>query len=197
MNYISLIILIFDLVLDMVKIPISRYSGFTLVELIVVIVILGILGTVALGKFEDLSDDAESAKVGMIFATASSYLNKMNSIRYALEGSPNNTAFVTIDGVSVRFFNGSVRNTQTNAHVPVGTPNRNNQTTRFWYMMFSVPPPVIGRNDNSSAGWAMYTGAANCGVNRSRCWKYRRAGTELAVITYEFTNGTTSLVKNF
>ena len=30
-----------------------------------------------------------------------------------------------------------------------------------------------------------------------RCWKYRRAGTELAVITYEFTNGTTTLVKNF
>ncbi len=28
-------------------------------------------------------------------------------------------------------------------------------------------------------------------------WKYRRSGTELAVITYEFTNGTTTLVKNF
>jgi len=197
MNYISLIILISNLVPDMVKVPIPRYSGFTLVELIVVIVILGILGTVALGKFEDLTDDAESAKVDMIFATASSYLSKMNSIRYALEGSPDNATFVTIDGVSVRFFNGSVRNTQTNAHVPVGTPNRNNQATRFWYMMFSVPPPVIGRNDNSSTGWAMYTGAASCGVNRSRCWKYRRGGTELAVITYEFNNGTTTLVKNF
>jgi prepilin-type N-terminal cleavage/methylation domain-containing protein len=42
---------------DMIKMPISRYSGFTLVELVVVIVVLGILGTVALGKFEDLSDD--------------------------------------------------------------------------------------------------------------------------------------------
>jgi prepilin-type N-terminal cleavage/methylation domain-containing protein len=41
----------------MIKMPISRYSGFTLVELVVVIVVLGILGTVALGKFEDLSDD--------------------------------------------------------------------------------------------------------------------------------------------
>jgi len=150
MNYISLIILISDLVPDMVKVPIPGYFGFTLVELIVVIVILGILGTVALGKFEDLTDDAESAKVDMIFATASSYLSKMNSIRYALEGSPDNATFVAIDDVSVRFFNGSVRNTQTNAHVPVGTPNRNNQATRFWYMMFSVPPPVIGRNDNSS-----------------------------------------------
>lgn len=63
--------------------------------------------------------------------------------------------------------------------------------------MFSVPPPVIARNDSSSTGWAMYTGNANCGINRSRCWKYRRAGTELAVITYEFNNGTTTLVKNF
>jgi hypothetical protein len=40
-------------------------------------------------------------------------------------------------------------------------------------------------------------GVAYCGVNRSRSRKYRRAGTELAVITYEFTNGTTTLVKNF
>ncbi|MGB5329020.1 MAG: prepilin-type N-terminal cleavage/methylation domain-containing protein [Gammaproteobacteria bacterium] len=181
----------------MTKIPIYRHCGFTLVELVVVIVVLGILGTVALGKFEDLSDDAEHATVDMIFATASSYLSKMNSIRYTLESSPDNATYVTIDGVSVRFFNGSVRNTQTNAHVPAGTPNRNNQATRFWYMIFSTPPPVIARNDNSNTGWAMYTGAAQCGINRSRCWKYRRAGTELAVITYEFTNGTTSLVKNF
>ena len=176
---------------------IQKQSGFTLVELIVVIVLLGIVGGVALGKFENLSDAAENAKVDTIFATVSNSLNKINSINYALEGSPNNSTYVDLDGINVRFFNGSLRNTQTNAHVPPGTPNRNNQATRFWYLLFSAPPPVIGRNDNSSAGWAMYTGAANCGVNRSRCWKYRRAGTELAVITYEFNAGTTTLVKNF
>ena len=94
------------------------------------------------------------------------------------------------------FRNGYVRNTQTNAHVPPGTPYRNNQATRFWYMMFSVPPPVIGRNNNNSVGWAMYT-IASCGAGASRCWKYRRNGTELAVITYVITDGNLSLLKNF
>lgn len=175
----------------------SRQSGFTLVELVVVIVVLGIVSTVALGKFEDLSDDAEHAKVDMIHATAANYLNKLNAMRYALAGSPNNTTYVTVDSVSIRYRNGLVRNTQTAAHVPVGTPNRNNQATRFWYMMFGAPPPVIARTDTSNTGWAMYTGNAQCGVIRSRCWKYRRAGTELAVVTYEFTNGTITVVKNF
>ncbi len=171
--------------------------AFTLVELVTVIALLGIVGVVALGKFQDLSSAAENAKVDSIFASVSRSLSATNSYRYVLAGSPNNATYVDLDGISVRFFNGNLRNMQTNAHVPPGTPNRNNQATRFWYLIFATPPPVIARNDNSSAGWAMYTGNANCGINRSRCWKYRRAGTELAVITYEFTNGTTTLVKNF
>lgn len=38
-------------------------SGFTLIELVVVIVLLGILGVTALGKFQDLSTNAETAAV--------------------------------------------------------------------------------------------------------------------------------------
>jgi len=159
--------------------------------------VLGIVSAIVLGKLQNLSTAAEDAKVNMIFATVSGSLNRLNSIDYALEGSPNNATYVDLDGISARYFNGSLRNMQNAAHLPPGTPNRNNQATRFWYLMFSAPPPVIARNDTSGAGWAMYTGNANCGINRSRCWKYRRAGTELAVITYEFNNGTTTLVKNF
>jgi prepilin-type N-terminal cleavage/methylation domain-containing protein len=36
-------------------------SGFTLIELVVVIVLLGILGVTALGRFQDLSGNAETA----------------------------------------------------------------------------------------------------------------------------------------
>ena len=174
-----------------------RQSGFTLVEVVSVLVLLGILGVVALGKFQDLADDADDSAVDRIYAMVTRHLDSMNGMRYSLAGSPDNATYVTIDGISLRFRNGFVRNTENNNHVPVGTPNRNNQATRFWYMIFAVPPQVIARNDNSSTGWAMYTGTANCGSVRSRCWKYRKRGEERAVITYLIDTGTTSLVKNF
>jgi len=170
--------------------------AFTLIEVSMVMVLISVLGATATARFQDLSTSAESVKIDNIYSIADLYLQKANGFQYVLLGSPNNATNVDLDGISVNFRNGLIRRTENRAHVPVGTPNRGNQATRFWYMIFQAPPPVIARNDSSSIGWAMYTGVAQCGVNRSRCWKYRKAGVELAVITYEFSSGTVTLVKN-
>jgi len=173
-----------------------RQTAFTLIEFILVLLLLGSLSASAMARFQDLSLAAESAKIDSIFTVVSNYLHNANGFQYTLLGSPDNFTDVDLNGLSVNYRNKLIRRTATKAHVPLGTPNRNSQATRFWYMIFSVPPTVIARNDSSGHGWAMYNGAATCGVNRSRCWKYRKAGLELAVITYEFITGSVTLVKN-
>ena len=56
-------------------------KGFTLIELVVVIVLLGILGVTALGKFEDLSGDAQNAANQGV----ASELSSGSTINYAAE----------------------------------------------------------------------------------------------------------------
>lgn len=46
-------------------------GGFTLIELVVVIVLLGILGVTALGRFQDLSGNAEAAAISGVVSEIS------------------------------------------------------------------------------------------------------------------------------
>ena len=56
-------------------------KGFTLIELVVVIVLLGILGVTALGKFQDLSGNAEAAAIAGVASemSGSAAINFANS----------------------------------------------------------------------------------------------------------------------
>ncbi len=70
-------------------------AGFTLIELVVVIVLLGILGVTALGKFQDLSANAENAAI----AGVASELSASASINFA-NSTVGNAGSIAIDNTS-------------------------------------------------------------------------------------------------
>ncbi len=81
-------------------------KGFTLVELVVVIVLLGILGVTALGRFQDLSGDAQDAAndgIASELSAASSInfaariLNPLNGV--AINGAAEDCASANIDAL--------------------------------------------------------------------------------------------------
>jgi len=71
-------------------------KGFTLIELIVVIVLLGILGVTALGRFQDLSGDAQAAAITGI----ASELSGASAINYA-EGLLDTTYTVPLNVANI------------------------------------------------------------------------------------------------
>ncbi len=72
-------------------------KGFTLIELVVVIVLLGILGVTALGKFQDLSADAQEAANSGV----ASELSSASSINYAARVlDPTAAVDLSADGIA-------------------------------------------------------------------------------------------------
>ena len=74
-------------------------SGFTLIELVVVIVLLGILGVTALGKFQDLSGQAQTAAVNAVAAeiTGASTINYATRLLDVTAGEDFSVADVCTD----------------------------------------------------------------------------------------------------
>ena len=71
----------------------TQQQGFTLIELVVVIVLLAILGVTALGRFQDLSGNAETAAEGGIAAEISAAA----ALNYSTGIVNNGTFAVNID----------------------------------------------------------------------------------------------------
>ena len=76
-----------------------KYSGFTLIELVIVIVILGILAAAALPRFSDLSTDARVATINGLAGGIRSAAAITHGTQLAQGRSPGET--VTLEGTAI------------------------------------------------------------------------------------------------
>lgn len=153
--------------------------------------LVSLLAVTAAGRLTDLTGRATEAALEQVRVELQRGIDIIN-LQWEFAGRPANNINVTVNGVPVRYRSGKLRQVRSPGHVPAGTPQRNRQATRFWFLALSIPPTVINQNDTTGTGWVMLANGA-CGGARRRCWRYRERGEDLATIVYSIDSGFTTL----
>ena len=148
----------------------KRSKGFSLVELITVVVILGIIGTVALGKFEDLSEDAHtaSARKSMVEFERTAAMTIYN---YAIERDADPTTVTLRPGVTL----------PVNAQGWPGAPFDGAACLNLWQtIMISSEPmnPLSFPITNTAQGWEYWGNGSVC------IYLYKPDTTPLKAVIY-------------
>lgn len=109
----------------------QKVKGFTLVELIAVIVILGIVSVVALGRFENMSEEAHSAVASGVMAEFSSVA--MTSVyNYSIENDADPTTVELRPGVTL----------PVNAQGWAGSPYNAAACLNLWQALLTSSQPM-------------------------------------------------------
>ena len=162
-----------------------RQSAFTLIELVVTITILGILSFTALSRFVNVADAAHTAVVDGVAASLRTGASFYRSYWFTRGSPPGNKVDLVVDGISVQYRDGQVTKVKKHDHVPVGTPDRNSDSAKFFFLFLAITPSPIISDKSPGTGWVMVKKEKECAVvDRPICWEYRVNGNRAAMITY-------------